>query len=51
MKTYAMAGQGAKKATKVEIQEKLRSFGAKVTGSEEELEESLTHLFRTYTLN
>jgi len=33
-----MAVQGAKKATKVEIQEKLRSLGVKVTGSEEELE-------------
>jgi len=32
-----MAGQRAKKATKVEIQEKLRSLGAQVTGSEEEL--------------
>jgi len=34
-----MAGQGSKKATKVEILGKLRSLGAKVTGSEEELEE------------
>jgi len=33
IKTNAMAGQAAKKATKVEIQEKLRSLGAKVTGS------------------
>jgi len=43
-----MTGQGAKKVTRGEIQEKLRSLGAKVTGSEEELEERFMVNIKNY---